>query len=511
MEQKESPLVEILLKSSSIIFLLTLITRIFGYFFNSLLTKTITQSDYGSYTFAWSMAMFIGGITLIGVNPAIGRYVAYYRGKEDTKGLSSVIKTGLVMVLFLTFFSLVFISGINMLFPRLLSLDKPLLIFMLGVFATQGIGFFFMCVIGGYRKPEITTIFSTLFAILSFFFVLLAAYFGHDFTYVLFSILAAFLISNILGALYVLKYFSIRGKFNLGLSKELIIFGIPLVFIDSANNLLSWANIYVLKLFNSFSEVGVFYAATITSNVILLFSQPILSIFAPVVAEMYGRKEFDRLAFLSSYLFERTVLLSSPILIVFLVFPEGILKIIFTGAYAAGAVPLQILSISVVFLGFSMIFRTVITASGKPQQEARIILMAAIINVALNILLVKLYGLIGASVATFISSLFILIFSFKYARLVTKIIVYKDRLIKIGLSLLISLIFVYIVKLTVLNTNLAFAISFIILGVSYTLSLIAFKAFRVEDMIILKIIIDKLPLLKRFEDIILSMLKKGTS
>ncbi len=511
MEEKESSLPETLLKSSSIIFFLILITKIFGYLFNSLLTKTVTQSDYGSYTFAWSVAMFTGGILLLGISSAVGRYVAYYRGKGDEKGLRSVIKTGLILVLLLTFFSLIFIAGINHLFPDLLSLDIHLVLFITVVFATQSIGFFFMSVISGYRRPEIGIIFSTLFAALSFFFVLIATYFGYNFTYILLSILLAFLISNIGGVIYVLKYFGISGKFNLNISKELIIFGIPLVIIDSANNLLSWANIYVLKLFQGFTEIGIFWAATITSNVILLFSQPILAIFAPVVAEMYGKKDFEKLAFLSSYLFERVLMFSSPILIVFLIFPEGILKIIFTKDYTAGAIPLQILSISVFLLGISMIFRTVITASGKPQQEARIIFIAAIMNVALNLLMVRPYGILGASIASFISSFIILVFSFKYSRVITKIIAYRDRLTKIGISLFISFVFVYLVKLAVLNLILAFAISIIVLIVSYVVSLVFLKAFRTEDAIILKFIVDKIPLLNKFESTIFSILEKGTS
>lgn len=511
MEQKEISLAEVLLKSSSIIFILTFIIKIFGYLFNSLLTKTITHVDYGSYTFAWSIAMFASGILLLGINPAIARFVAYHRGKGGAEEVSSAIKTGLTMVLFLTFFSLVLIFGINKLFPQLLSIDKPLILFMLAVFATHGIGFFFICAISGYRKPEIGTIFSTLFTILSFCFVLIAAYFGYGFIPILLAIFAAFLISNIGGAIYVLKYFGIGGRFNFHLSKELILFGIPLVLIDSANNLLSWANIYILKIFYGFAEVGVFTAAIITSNIMLLFSQPIIAIFSPVVAEMYGKKDFEKLAFISSYLFERVLLFSSPVLIALLVFPEGILKIIFTENYALAAIPLQILSVSVLFLAISMIFRTVITASGKPQQEARIILIAAVINVALNFLLVKPYGIIGASIATFISSLFILAFSFRYSRRTTKILVYKDRLIKIGLSLFTSLAFVYVVKLTILNLYLAFAVSLTILAISYTLLLIALKALRAEDAVMFKMIMDMLPFLKKFEAPILSMLKKGIS
>lgn len=509
--EKSESFAGVMLKASSIIFVLIFIQRAFGYLFNSLLSKSISKIDYGSYTFAWSIAMFASGIFLLGVSSATARYVAYYRGKKDIELVNSVIKTGFWINLFLTFISLFGIFVVNRYFPSILSLNPYLLLFVGAIFVIHCIGSFFSAVIGGYRKPEISNIFGTVFPVLSFAFAFIVVLLRYEFVYILFGIALAFLISNILSIVFALKNYGLKGYFKYELIKDLLKFGISMVFIDTANNLLSWADVFIIKMYMDFSNLSVYWAATITANVLLMFSQPIISIFAPIVAELFGKRDTERLAFMSSYLFERVLLLSIPILLVFLMFPKGLLSIIFTQDYMMGALPLQILSISTFLLGLSMLFRILITASGKPHQEARIIFFAAIANVILNLILVKPYGIEGASVATLFSSLFILLLSFKYARKDVKITIYKDRFIKIIASLIIPIILIYIVKILFISLFLEFIASILALGLFYFLSLMFLKTFREEDTMLLTMILGRFNISKNIEKLILDVVKRGIS
>lgn len=511
MSQENESFTKLFIKSGSIIFVSLIITRFFGYLFNSFLTKSISSAEFGSYTFAWSTAMLANAVLLLGISQASARYIAFYRGKNDFQTVDSLVKTGLVLVMALSSFSLVLIIGINRFNPSLLSLDRALILFIAGVFIIHSIGFFFANVISGYRKPEFGGIFSMIFSVLSFVFVLITVKYAHSFNMVLLAIILAFLIPNIWGFVYVVQNYGLRGNFSPALVRQLIIFGIPVTFIETANGLLAWANLFIIKMFYTFSEVGLFSVASITSNIILIFTQPLLNIFAPIVAELCGKKDHEKLGFMSSYLFERFLIVSSPALLVLLLFPEGILKIIFTEDYSKVSFPLQILSLSVFMLGLSMLFRLIITASGKPQLEARIIIIAAIINVILNLILVKPLGIIGASMANLLSSIIILCCSFVYVRNLTRLIVYRNRLWKIAASLLISLALIFLVKIAVPNLILAFFISFIILGVSYTGSLFLLKTFREEDSMILKNILERTNISERKVSSLLFVFRKGVS
>lgn len=502
----------IILKVSSLIFVYSVIQRAFGYLLNSLLAKSILQAEYGSYTFAWSIAMFVCGIFLLGIHPATARYVAYYRGKGDVERVNSVIKTGFVITVFLAFMAILLFIGINTLFPYFLSLDFPLALFTCSILVIFSIGGFFSRVIGGYRKPEVSNLFITLYSAFSVVFVLIVVLLGHSFTHILFAIVSAFLISNLLNVVYALKNYGLNGKFKWGVAKELIRFGIPVVAIDTSSNLLAWADVFIIKMFRGFSDLGVYWASMITANLLLMFSQPLVSIFSPIVAELFGKRDTKRLSFMLSYISERFFMLSLPILIIFLLFPRGILSVIFTEDYAPlGSLPLQIYAGAMFLFGLSMLFRTIITGSGKPEQEARIIVIAAIANVILNLMLVKPYGIAGASVATFCSSLFILAASFVYARNIVGFTVYKDRFTKIIGSIAASIVFVYIVKLLILNVLLTFVIAMVVLLVSYAAFLIALRALREEDVMLLEMILNKVKVPEEMKIFILNVMRRGVS
>ncbi len=502
---------EIMLKASSIMFIFLVIQRLFGYFFNSLLAKSFSQVDYGSYTFAWSIAMFLCGILLLGVGPATSRYVAYYRGKNDINRVNSVIKTGFMMILSLISISLLAIIVINRYDPSMLSLNQMMVLFVCIVFATHGIGYFFSAVVSGYRRPEIGNFFATLFPVLSVAFSLVLVWFGCDFSCILAGIATAFVLSNLACSVFALKNYGLKGSFHPDTAKKLLMFGIPITFIDTANNLLSWADLFIIKFYRGFSDLSVYWASTINANIILMFSMPVISIFSPIVAELYGKKDTERLGFMSSYMFERFLVLSLPILVVFLVFPKGILLTVFNENYVGGALPMQILSVSTFILGLSMIFRTLITASGRPQQEGFIISAAAIVNVILNLILIKPYGIVGASAATLFSSLLIFVLSFIYARRIVKVVVYRDRIVKISISLIVAMFLVYVVKILFPNIIIALIISAFVLALSYSVSLILLKALRKEDVVLVSMVIEKMKVPGKIEALILKFVRIGTS
>ena len=500
-----------MLKASSIIFILIFIQRVFGYLLNSLLTKSISQTDYGSYTFAWSISMFATGILLLGISSATARYVAYYRGGGNFDMVKSIIKTGFLFNSGLLGMLLILLIVVNILFPNVLSLNNYLFIFICSVFVIHGTGSFFSSIISGYRKPEISSVFGTLFPVLSFVFAAIAIFLTGEFMHILFAIALAFLISNILNITYALKNYGLAGKFRPGLIKDLLKFGVSVVFIDTANNLLSWADVFIIKMYIDFSDVGVYWASVITANTILMFFIPINSIFAPIAAELFGKRDIERLNLMTSYIIERFFLISLPIIFVFLIFPKGILSIIFTAEYMAGALPLQILVISTSMLGLSLLFRTILTASGKPYIEARVIVIAAVANVVLNIILIKPYGIVGASLATLCSSAVILAFAFRYARREVAVKINLFNLVKISGSLVIPLILVYIVKLMFASLFFEFVVSSFVIVVFYLGSLVVVKAFRDEDIMLVGMILGALHMPRRVDEFVLGVVRRGVS
>ncbi len=494
-------------KSSSIIFLALIVTRLFGFLFNSLLTKTITQEEYGSYTFAWSTAQIGAGFLLLGIPSATAYYIAFNRGKKDPEKVKAYTKTGFITVIVLVLFSLLGYIIVNRLYPNIFSMNKHLLLFMLLMFAIHGTGFFFNLIISGYRKPEIGAIFGATMPIFSYFSVLILSYLGYGFYEILIGIAASLGIQYLLCAIYVLKNWGFDGKFSPGLIKGLIKFGIPLVFMDVSNGLLWSAGIYALKFYDSFANVGIYSAASMITGVMLIFPQALLSIFSPVVSELFGKGDREKIEHISSYIIERVLMLSFPLIAILLLFPEGILKIVFTQDYSSGAVAMQILSLSAFLTGVYLFFVIVINSSGHPQKNSKLMIIGAISNVISSIILVKYYGIIGASMASLLSSAIILAISFRWARNIVKIIIYKDRIIKIMIAVASVLPFIYIVKIIYTNLFMAFVLSLMILLSGYFIILMLLKTFREDDIALVRTIFGKTML----SEAIIKTLQKGIS
>lgn len=484
-----------------------IITRLFGFLFNSLLTKNISQEEYGNYTFAWSIAQLGVGFLLMGIPPATAYHIAFNRGKGDFEKVKAYTKTGFMMVIILVLFSVLGFIAVNRLFPDIFSMNRQLLLFMLLMFAIHGTGFFFSLVISGYRKPEIGAIFAASTPIVSYFSVIVLSYLGYGFYEILIGIAASLGIQYVLCAFYVLKNWDFEGKFQPGLMKGLIKFGIPLIFMDVSNGLLWSAGIYAIKFYDSFANVGIFSAVSMITGVMLIFPQALLSIFSPVVSELFGKGDKVKIEHISSYIIERLLMLSFPLIAILLLFPEGILKIVFTQDYSSGAVAMQILSLSAFLTGIYLFFVTVINSSGHPQKNSKLMFIGAISNVIFSIILVKYYGIAGASMASLISSAIILAISFRWVRHIVNIIIYKDRILKIMIALASVLPLIYIVKIIYTNLFLAFVLSLVILLIGYLIILMLLKAFREDDKALVRTVFGD----TKLSAAIIKTLEKGIS
>ena len=496
-----------MLKSSSIIFIALIITRLFGFLFNSILTKNITPDEYGSYTFAWSVAQIGVGFLLLGISPATAYYIAFNRGKGNLEKVKSYTKTGFVLVIILVLISLTGMVVINRLFPDIFSLNKTLILFMLSMFAIHGTGFFFALVISGHRKPEIGMLFAVISPVISYLSVLLLSYLGYGFYYILLGIALSLFIQYLLCFMYVIKKWGFGGNFQPDLTKGLVKFGLPLIFMDVSNGLLWSAGIFVIKFYDSFADVGIFWAASLITGVMLMFPQALLSIFSPVVTELFGKGDREKIEHISSYIIERMLMLSLPLIVILLLFPEGILKIVFTEDYSSGALAMQILSISAFITGIYIFTGTLITTSGHPEQNSKIMLIGAIVNVIFNIVLDKYYGITGASISALISSVIILLLSFRLARKLVKITIYRDRMTKIVMSLIPAIVIVYIIKIVFTNLLFAFIISLVTLPTIYFVNMIVLKTFRENDRALFKSMVGD----NKLCNYIIKILDKGIS
>jgi len=121
-------------------------------------------------------------------------------------------------------------------------------------------------------------------------------------------------------------------------------------------------------------------------------------IFAPMISEMYGKGQLDRLEVVFKLVTKWIFLTSFPIFLLIVVFSEPILYL-FGAEFSAGAPALRILSAgylidaSVGSVGF------LLTMTGRPNVNLINSIVLGIANLALIVFLTPRYGMLGTAVA----------------------------------------------------------------------------------------------------------------
>ncbi len=193
-------------------------------------------------------------------------------------------------------------------------------------------------------------------------------------------------------------------------NRELLSFSIPASLAGVFTPFLIWVDRLIVGHFRTPAETGIYQAVSQTSTVFVIILSAFAAIFMPIIADLYRKKEFDRLEELFRVSTKWGLYISLPVFIMLIIFPREVLTYVFDSRYVAGWLPLIILSIGqLVNVGTGAI-GPVLVMTGHQKRWSILTGAALVINICLNWYLVPIYGLTGAAVSTAVSlsGLFIL-------------------------------------------------------------------------------------------------------
>jgi len=178
----------------------------------------------------------------------------------------------------------------------------------------------------------------------------------------------------------------------------------PMFLSGSLFLLMSWVDILMLGNFNSQTDVGIYTIAMKLAGLTTLILFAVNTILGPKISEFYHNKEMDSLARMVQTAAKITFILSIPILLIILLFPEFLLQL-FGDEFntIAGKHTLIILAIGQMINVFFGAVIYILDMTGKQIISRNILFLTAIINIALNYYLIPIYGIKGAAIATSIS------------------------------------------------------------------------------------------------------------
>lgn len=179
----------------------------------------------------------------------------------------------------------------------------------------------------------------------------------------------------------------------------------PLLLAESMIFIGTWVDQLLLGVMGTPADVGIFNVCVKYSMVASLSLQAVNTISAPKFSEYFFNKDYRGLAAnvqkTTKMIFWTTV----PIVIVYFIFPKFLLGI-FGASFTPGWVAFLILTFGALVNVMTGSVGTLLQMTGHQKTLQNILLVSIVIEVALNIILIPVYGVTGAAIAsTFCSCL----------------------------------------------------------------------------------------------------------
>ncbi|QFU85023.1 oligosaccharide flippase family protein [Natronorubrum aibiense] len=208
-----------------------------------------------------------------------------------------------------------------------------------------------------------------------------------------------------LGLLYVRYYrsYNIADAPEPGLRRRILEYSIPLTVSRSAGAISAQIDIILIGFFMNPVAVGFYTLGKQISEFVLAPAQSIGFAISPTFGEDKANSKLDRAARLYESTVQYVLLLYVPMTIGVFATAEPMILLVFGQEYA-GAVPvIQVLSLFILVQSLTLVTTDVLDFLGRARMRAIAKGVSAVANLGLNILLIPVYGVVGAAVATVVT------------------------------------------------------------------------------------------------------------
>jgi O-antigen/teichoic acid export membrane protein len=181
-------------------------------------------------------------------------------------------------------------------------------------------------------------------------------------------------------------------------------YALPLFFVSIGSMLLTEVDTLMLGIFKSDSEVGIYGVAKQISIKLPQISSALVMGTLPVFAKLTVENK-DRLRQRVYTLFKVNNAVFIPLISLGIFLAPWIIPFVFGDQYTASVLPLQILLLYSFTHANTVLLSGILTYVGKANKRARNLSLTIILNIALNLVLIPMFGAKGAAITTFLSYL----------------------------------------------------------------------------------------------------------
>ena len=487
---EDSKVVKSIFTGGAIIFGGYIISKIFGLFYRIIVGRYLGPEAYGIISVMIAVFSVAATIGYLGVPQGVQKYVAEYRSKENINSQIGAIRIGLLLVTLSTVLTGIALfllapwlatevfNDSRTVWPiRLVALILPL----------RGFRKIGNAVTDGYERMEYKAystkiypnvakvIFTAAFILLGYNYMGAAVAFAMAYG-------SAFLLAGYYAYRMVPETFdlNIKGKYH---TKKLFNHSWPLFAAGLLASIAGYIDTFMLQSFLGSREVGLYNAAYPFAALLTFGTSLFGSIYLSNASKLYSNGDTSQMKSSYRMVVKWISLVSLPLFSIMVLYPVSLLQI-FGAEYLEMGNVLRVLSVG--FLASALIgpMSKTLQAIEKTKYKLYITIFTGISNIGLNYLLIPIYGVMGAALAT--AGTFILAFLIKTLILYRLIELQPIRfsVVKISLAAAISGLLTYLIA-GLLFTQIPYWFiipATILFGLIYLPSIILLKAVEDEDL-----------------------------
>lgn len=392
-----------ILSGAFLAFIMKLIGAVVAFYLTILIARKFGIEESGYYFFTISTLLFLSSLSLLGLPNAVLKEVSIHLN-NNTYNVNLLIKS-LILIL-LSCFSLILLGYILAFFASNLGYEHYILQrFHLYIFICL-FPFCAMFILSSYFQA-CKKIFSSMLTLNLSYQLLLLLYLLVFDSHSIESLLFALFISlSIVVILALFKTLTPNNIFSAHTAKSsytaILALSAPMMVMHVVSQLNQFSSQFLLSIYSTPSEVSIFSVCLRVSMLMSFLVFAINRVSAPKFAKLFSEGKLQELN--SVVIFSNRLLFAFclPILILIILFGDNVLGYFGTG-FKNGHTVLIILTLGQFVASITGTVIFLLQMTGMQKELRNNVIIATVFSLTIGIILVPLYGLVGAALMTFIS------------------------------------------------------------------------------------------------------------
>jgi O-antigen/teichoic acid export membrane protein len=189
---------------------------------------------------------------------------------------------------------------------------------------------------------------------------------------------------------------------NFKYSKKFVVSSFPIMLSSSIVIFLAWSDKIILGIYDTEENIAIYDIAIRIATLIIFNLEAINSILSSKISSFYHENKLDELNRVIQFSSKVNIVIAFVVFLVLIFFSKFILNF-FGSDFIIGRTALIILALGQLFNAFCGPVGNILHMTGHQKEFRNIMGVTLAVNILLNILLIKKFGINGAAVATTIS------------------------------------------------------------------------------------------------------------